>query len=55
MILGRPWLAIDNTYIRCRNGEMIISNGVSTQKVILHQPTQPTVHNPLWLEDPYEI
>lgn len=55
MILGRPWLDTNDAYIGCRSGEMIISNGVSTQKVILHQPTQPTFHNPLWLEDRYEI
>ncbi|CAF1490659.1 unnamed protein product [Adineta steineri] len=55
MILGRPWLATTDAYIGCRNGEMIISNGVFTQKVILHQPAQPTIHNPLWLEDPYGI
>ena len=33
---------------------MIISNGVATKKLTLHQPAQPVVHNPLWLEDPYE-
>ena len=27
-ILGRPWLATADAYIGCRNGEMIISNGV---------------------------
>lgn len=55
MILGRPWLAITDSYIGCRTGEMIISNGLSTKKVTLHQPMQPVVQNPLWLEDPYEI
>ena len=54
MILGRPWLATVDAYIGCRNGEMIISNGVATKKLTLHQPAQPVVHNPLWLEDPYE-
>ena len=54
MILGRPWLAIADAYISCRNGEMIISNGVATKKLTLHQLAQPIVHNPPWLEDPYE-
>ena len=34
---------------------MTISNGLFTKKVTLHQPAQPVVHNPLWMEDPYEI
>ena len=55
MILSRPWLATVDAYIGCRNGEMIISNGLSTKKVTLHQPTKPVVYNPLWFEDPYEI
>ena len=54
MILGRPWLATTDAYIGYRNGEMIVSNSLSTKKATLHQPTQPVVHNPLWLEDPYE-
>lgn len=53
-ILVKPWLATANVYIGCRNGEMIISNGVATKKLTLHQPAQPIVHNPLWLEDRYE-
>jgi hypothetical protein len=36
MILGRPWLAIANAYIVCQNGEMIISNGLSTKTITLH-------------------
>lgn len=55
MILGIPWLATTDAYIGYRNGEMIISNGLSTKKVTLHQPAQPVVYNPLLLEDPYEI
>ena len=39
MILGRPWLATTDAYIVYRNREMIISNGLSTKKVTLHQPT----------------
>ena len=55
VILGRPWLAIVDAYIGCRNGEMIIPNGLPTEKVTLHHLAQPVVYNPLWLEDPYEI
>jgi hypothetical protein len=29
IILGRPWLAIANAFIGCREGEMTISNGLS--------------------------
>jgi hypothetical protein len=29
VILGRPWLAITNAFIGCREGEMTISNGLS--------------------------
>jgi hypothetical protein len=29
IILGRPWLAIANAFICCREGEMTISNGLS--------------------------
>ena len=54
MILGIPWLATIDAYIGCRNGDMIISNGLATKKITLHHPTQTIVHNPLWLEDPYE-
>ena len=31
IILGRPWLATTNAFIGCRDGEMTISNGLSTQ------------------------
>jgi hypothetical protein len=29
IILGRPWLAITNAFIGCREGEMTILNGIS--------------------------
>ena len=35
IILGIPWLDIDNAFIGCRDGEMTISNGLSTQKLAL--------------------
>ena len=36
IILGRPWLATDNLFIGCRDREITISNGLSTQKVALY-------------------
>jgi hypothetical protein len=54
MILGRPWLAIVDAYINCRKGEMAISNGLSTKKIILHPPTKLASTNALWVEDHYE-
>ena len=41
IILGRPWLATANAFIRCRDGEMTISNGLSTKRLILYSPAQP--------------
>ena len=41
IIFGRPWLATANAFIGCREGEMTISNGLSTQRLILYPPTQP--------------
>ena len=40
MILGRPWLAMIDSYISCRKGEMIISNGLATKKITFHPPAQ---------------
>ena len=45
IILGRPWLATENDFIGCRDGEMTISNGLSTQKFILYPPTKPIKKN----------
>ncbi len=41
IILGRPWLATANAFIGCRDGEMKISNGLSTQKLVLYPPAIP--------------
>ena len=54
LILGRPWLARANAYINCRKGEITISNGLSTKKIIFHPPAQLASPNALWVEDPYE-
>ena len=49
IILGIPWLATANSFIGCSDGEMTISNGLSTQRLILYPPTQPITENPWWL------
>ena len=49
IILGRPWLATANAFIGCRDGEMTISNGFSTQRLILYPLSQPITKNPWWL------
>ena len=41
VILGIPWLATVNAFIGCRDGEMTISNGLSTQRLILYPPAKP--------------
>ena len=50
IILGRPWLATANAFIGCRDWEMTISNGLSTQRLILYPPAQPVTKN-LWCLD----
>ena len=49
IILGRPWLATANALIGCRDGEMTISNGLSTQRLIVYPPSQPITENSWWL------
>ena len=49
IILGRPWLATANAFIRCKDREMTISNGLSTQRLILYPPAQPITENSWWL------
>ena len=49
IILGRPWLATANYFIGCRDGEMTISYGLSTQRLILYHPTKPITENSWWL------
>ena len=49
IILGRPWLATTNAFIGCRDVDMTISNGLSTQRLILYPPTQPITENSCWL------
>ena len=56
LILGKPWLATTNTYIRCRAGNMTIKNGHMSKKLVLHPPPQPSLEHdlPLWLEEEEE-
>ena len=49
IILGRPCLSTTNAFIGCRDGEMTISNGLSTQILILYPPAQPITRNSWWL------
>jgi hypothetical protein len=53
IILGRPWFATTNAFIRCRGGDMFISNGISSQKLTLFPPTQPVTEELWWLKCPY--
>jgi hypothetical protein len=53
VVLGRPWLATADAFISCQSGEMTISNGIQSQKLILFPPAQPTTEVPFWLENPY--
>jgi hypothetical protein len=54
LVLGRPWLATVDAFISYRSGEMTISNGTHSQKLVLFPPTQLAREIPIWLENPYE-
>ena len=43
IILVIPWLATANDFIGCRVGEMTISNGLSTQRLILYLFVSETI------------
>ena len=49
IIFGIPWLATANDFIGCRDEDMTISNGFSTQRLILYPSTQPITENSWWL------
>jgi hypothetical protein len=53
IVLGRLWLATVDAFIGFQSGEMTISNGSQSQKIILFPPAQPSTEVPLWLENPY--
>jgi hypothetical protein len=48
MVLGHPWLATADAFINCRSGEMTISNGTHSQKLVLFPPAQPAQEIPNW-------
>lgn len=51
LILGRPWLATADVFIRCISGSMMISDGQATKNLSLY-PQNPNmyVYNPWWDE-----
>jgi hypothetical protein len=53
VVLGHSWLATTDAFFFCRSGEMTISNGTNSQKLVLFPPTQPTQEIPVSLENPY--
>jgi hypothetical protein len=42
LILGKPWLAIADAYIGCREGNMKITRGGITKNIILYPPAKPS-------------
>jgi hypothetical protein len=54
VVLGHPWLATSDAFINCRYGEMTISNGTHSQKLVLFPPAQPAQEIPICLENSYE-
>jgi hypothetical protein len=53
LILGQPWLATGNAYIRYKFGDMTISHGNSTKKLNLYPPIKPSNDQqmPIWVEN----
>eukprot|EP00253_Pinus_taeda_P005869 PITA_05869 len=43
LILGRPWLATDDAYISCRQGNMIITKGADIKNLVLYPLAQPSI------------
>jgi hypothetical protein len=41
LILGRPWMATAYTYIGCRLGHIVISNGHNIKNLVLYPPAKP--------------
>jgi len=52
LILGRPWLATADAYIRCRSGSMVISDGQATKHLNLYPPSKPYMgSNSTWWDE----
>jgi len=47
LILGRPWLAIVDAYISCRDGNMTIKNGHLSKQLVLYPPSQSSLEHDL--------
>lgn len=52
LILGRPWLATVDAYIKCRARNKTIKNEHLSKQLVLYPPAQPSLEHdlPLWLE-----
>lgn len=51
VILGNPWLAIVDVYIKCRIDKISILNDESTMNIIIYSPSKPeSVENLLWVD-----
>lgn len=52
IILGQPWLAIVDANIKCRLGNITISNGQTTKKFDLYPPPRPLPYlsTSIWLD-----
>lgn len=52
IILDRPWLATDDTFIGCHSRDMTIFDGQSRKKLALYPPAQPQpdLSQPIWLD-----
>lgn len=51
LILRRPWMATADTFISCRMGSMVISDGQATQNLNIYPPKPNVdVYNPWWDE-----
>jgi hypothetical protein len=55
LILGKPWLATIDAYIRCRSSNMTISHRNYTKKLTLYSLTKPSVDQEMsiWVENEY--
>jgi hypothetical protein len=52
-VIVQLWLATSDALISCRSGEMTISNGTHSQKLVLFLPSQPATEVTIWMENPY--
>ena len=43
LILGWPWLATTDAYIRCQVGNMTITRGNSVKNIVIYPPAKPSL------------